>query len=156
VSKVRPSVRKFHSSEYLNALASGEICFAVGFSGDVKQAQKRAAEAKNGVEWPRDPQGGRAIVVRQPGDPADAKKRRRRPCLHRLSAEPEVAAKNSNLVSYANGNLASQKLIDKDVLDDRTVYPDEATMSRLYTSRSTNNATQRLMNRLWTRIKTGR
>src|SRR6266481_450516 len=48
--KVRPSVRKFHSSEYLNALASGEICFVVGFSGDIKQAQKRAAEAKNGVE----------------------------------------------------------------------------------------------------------
>src|SRR3954453_20167464 len=48
ISKVRSSVRKFHSSEFLNALASGEACFAVGFSGDVKQAQKRAAEAKNG------------------------------------------------------------------------------------------------------------
>src|SRR3954452_14061189 len=50
VSKVRSSVRKFHSSEFLNALASGEACFAVGFSGDVKQAQKRAAEAKNGID----------------------------------------------------------------------------------------------------------
>src|SRR5215471_11765703 len=50
VSKIRPYVRKFHSSEYLNALASGEICLVVGFSGDVKQSQKRAAEAKNGVE----------------------------------------------------------------------------------------------------------
>src|SRR5205809_2713628 len=48
--KVRPFVRKFHSSEYLNALASGEICLVLGYSGDVKQAQKRAAEAKNGVE----------------------------------------------------------------------------------------------------------
>src|SRR5205809_1045690 len=47
---VRPSVRKFHSSEYINALASGEICLAVGFSGDIKQAQKRAAEAKNNIE----------------------------------------------------------------------------------------------------------
>src|SRR5262249_59561542 len=47
---VRPSVRKFHSSEYLSALATGEIWFAVSFSGDVKQAQKRAGEAKNGVE----------------------------------------------------------------------------------------------------------
>src|SRR5437899_258665 len=50
VTKIRPFVRKFHSSEYLNALASGEICFAVGFSGDIKQAQKRAAEAKNRVK----------------------------------------------------------------------------------------------------------
>src|SRR4051812_20378916 len=47
---VRPSVRKFHSSEYINALATGEICFVVGWSGDIKQAQKRAAEAKNGVD----------------------------------------------------------------------------------------------------------
>ena len=45
-----PVVRKFHSSEYLNALASGEICLVLGYSGDIKQAQKRAAEAKNGVE----------------------------------------------------------------------------------------------------------
>ena len=50
VMKIRPAVRKFHSSEYLNALASGEICLVVGFSGDIKQAQKRAAEAKNGIE----------------------------------------------------------------------------------------------------------
>jgi putrescine transport system substrate-binding protein len=49
VAKVRPAVRKFHSSEYLNALASGEICLVVGWSGDIKQAQKRAAEARNGV-----------------------------------------------------------------------------------------------------------
>src|SRR5215831_19250428 len=50
VTKVRPLVRKFHSSEYLNALASGEICLVLGWSGDIKQAQKRAAEAKNGIE----------------------------------------------------------------------------------------------------------
>src|ERR1043166_1172462 len=50
IAKVRPSVRKFHSSEYLNTLATGDICLVLGFSGDVKQAQKRAAEAKNGVE----------------------------------------------------------------------------------------------------------
>src|SRR5271167_3979373 len=49
LTKIRPYVRKFHSSEYLNALASGEICFVVGFSGDIKQAQKRAAEAKGAV-----------------------------------------------------------------------------------------------------------
>ena len=69
---------------------------------------------------------------------------------------PEVAAKNSNFISYANGNLASQKFIDKAILDDRTVYPDEATMSRLYTINAHDPKTQRLMNRLWTRIKTGK
>jgi putrescine transport system substrate-binding protein len=67
-----------------------------------------------------------------------------------------VAARNSNLISYANGNLASKKFIDKTVLDDRTIYPDEATMSRLYTMSAHDAKTTRLMNRLWTRIKTGR
>jgi putrescine transport system substrate-binding protein len=66
-----------------------------------------------------------------------------------------VAAKNSNFISYANGNLASQKLVDKAVLNDRTVYPDAATMATLYTITARDQATQRLTNRLWTRIKTG-
>ncbi len=157
VSKIRPSVRKFHSSEYLNALASGEICFAVGFSGDVKQAQKRAAEAKNGVEIAYAiPKEGAQLWFDNLAIPRDAKNVAAAHAFIDYLQRPEVAAKNSNLVSYANGNLASQKLIDKDVLDDRTVYPDEATMSRLYTIKVYDNATQRLMNRLWTRIKTGR
>ena len=64
--RIRPYVRKFHSSEYLNALATGEICFVVGFSGDVKQAQRRAARRqKRHRDRLFDPEGGRAIVVRQ-------------------------------------------------------------------------------------------
>ena len=68
---------------------------------------------------------------------------------------PEVAAKNSNFISYANGNLASQPLIDKAMLDDKTVYPDAATMKTLYTITAHDQKTQRLINRLWTRVKTG-
>jgi putrescine transport system substrate-binding protein len=157
VAKVRPSVRKFHSSEYLNALASGEICFAVGFSGDVKQAQKRAAEAKNGVEVAYAiPKEGAQLWFDNLAIPKDAKNVAAAHAFIDYLQKPEVAAKNSNLISYANGNLASQKLIDKEVLDDPTIYPDAATMSRLYTIKVYDAATQRLMNRLWTRIKTGR
>jgi putrescine transport system substrate-binding protein len=157
VSKVRSSVRKFHSSEYLNALASGEICFAVGFSGDVKQAQKRAAEAKNGVEIAYAiPKEGAQLWFDNLAIPRDAKNVAQAHAFIDFLQKPEIAARNSNLVSYANGNLASQKFIDKDVLEDRTIYPDEETMSRLYTIKVYDNATQRLMNRLWTRIKTGR
>ncbi len=68
---------------------------------------------------------------------------------------PEVAARNSNFISYANGNLASQKFIDKEILNDRTIYPDAAMMSRLYTVNAHDAATVRILNRLWTRIKTG-
>jgi putrescine transport system substrate-binding protein len=69
---------------------------------------------------------------------------------------PEVAAKNTNFLSYANGNLASQSLIDPAILNDRTIYPDEATMARLYTINAHDPKTTRLTNRLWTKIKTGR
>ena len=67
-----------------------------------------------------------------------------------------MAARNSNFLSYANGNWASRKFIDKAVLEDKTIYPDEATMNRLYTINAHDPKTERLMNRLWTRIKTGR
>ena len=70
--------------------------------------------------------------------------------------DPQVAARNSNFISYANGNLASQKFIDKAVLEDRSVYPDAETMKSLYIITAHDQKTQRLLNRLWTRVKTGR
>jgi putrescine transport system substrate-binding protein len=157
VAKVRPFVRKFHSSEYLDALASGEICFAVGFSGDFKQAQKRAAEAKNGVDIVYViPSEGAQLWFDNLAIPKDAKNVAEAHAFIDYLQKPEVAARNSNFISYANGNLASQKFIDQAILDDRTVYPDAATMNRLYTIKAYDAATQRLMNRLWTRVKTGR
>jgi putrescine transport system substrate-binding protein len=157
VSAIRPSVRKFHSSEYLNALASGEICFVVGFSGDIKQAQKRAAEARNGVEVAYSiPKEGAQLWFDNFAIPRDGKNIAEAHAFIDFLQKPEIAAKNSNLVAYANGNLASQKFLDKAILDDRTIYPDEATMSRLYTISAHDAKTTRLMNRLWTRIKTGR
>ena len=128
--KVRSSVRKFHSSEYLNALASGEICLVVGCSGDIKQAQKRAAEAKSGVEIGYTiPKEGAQMCFDNLAIPKDAGHVAEAHAFIDYLLKPEVAAKNSNLVSYANGNLASQKFIDKSVLDDTRVYPDADTMS---------------------------
>jgi putrescine transport system substrate-binding protein len=157
VSKIRPSVRKFHSSEYIDAMASGEICFAVGFSGDIKQAQKRAAEAKNGIEIAYAiPKEGAQLWFDNLAIPRDARNVAEAHALINYLQTPEVAARNSNFISYANGNLASQQFMDKAVLEDRTIYPDETIMSRLFTIKAYDPATQRLLNRLWTRVKTGR
>ncbi len=157
VAKVRPSVRKFHSSEYINALASGEICLVVGWSGDIKQAQKRAAEARNGVDIGYAiPKEGAQMWFDNLAIPKDAKHVEEAHAFINYLLEPEVAARNTNVVSYANGNLASQKFVDRKILDDRSVYPDAATMRRLYTINAHDPKTQRVMNRLWTRIKTGR
>ena len=123
-------MRKFHSSEYLNALATGEICLVVGWSGDIKQAQKRAAEAKGGIEIGYAiPKGGAQMWFDNFAIPKDATNVAEAHAFINYMLRPEVAAKNSNFLAYANGNLASQKLIDKAVLEDRTVYPDDATMA---------------------------
>jgi putrescine transport system substrate-binding protein len=157
VMKIRPYVRKFHSSEYLNALASGEICLVVGFSGDIKQSQKRAVEAKNGVEIAYAiPKEGAQLWFDNLAIPRDAKNVAEANEFINYLQRPEVAAKNTNFISYANGNLASQKFIDKSIIDDKAIYPNEATMRKLYTIGAPDPKTQRLINRLWTRIKTGR
>jgi putrescine transport system substrate-binding protein len=157
IKSIRPFVRKFHSSEYINALATGEICLAVGFSGDIKQAQKRAIEAKNGVDVGYAiPKEGAQLWFDNLAIPRDATNVDEAHAFINYLQKPEVAATNSNFVSYANGNLASQKFIDRAILEDKTIYPDEALMSRLYVINAHDPKIERLMNRLWIRIKTGR
>jgi putrescine transport system substrate-binding protein len=154
--KIRPSVRKFHSSEYLNALASGEICLAVGFSGDVKQAQKRAAEVKSGIVIAYAiPKEGAQLWFDNLAIPKDARNVEEAHAFINFMQTPEVAARNTNFISYANGNLSSQKFVDRAILEDRTIYPDGAMMKKLYTINAHDARTTRLMNRLWTRVKTG-
>jgi putrescine transport system substrate-binding protein len=157
VVKIRPYVRKFHSSEYLSALATGEICFVVGWSGDIMQARSRAEEAKNGVEVGYAiPKEGAQMFFDNLAIPADAKNVTEAYELINYLYRPEVAAKNSDFLSYANGNLASQKLIDPKILNDKNIYPDEATLKKLFVITARDLATQRVINRLWTKVKTGR
>jgi putrescine transport system substrate-binding protein len=157
VSKVRPYVRKFHSSEYLSALATGEICLVVGWSGDVMQARSRAAEAKSGVEIGYTiPKEGAQMFFDNLAIPADAQHVAEAYQLIDYLYRPEVAAKNSDFLSYANGNLASQKLIDPAILNDKNIYPDEAMLGKLFVITARDPATQRVINRLWTKVKTGR
>jgi putrescine transport system substrate-binding protein len=157
VSKIRPYVRKFHSSEYLSALATGEICFVVGWSGDIKQAQSRATEANNGIDIGYAiPREGAQMFFDNLAIPADATNVAEAYELINYLYRPEVAARNSDFLSYANGNLASQKLIDPKIFNDKTVYPDDETLKRLFVITARDPATQRVINRLWTKVKTGR
>ena len=157
VAKLRPMVRKFNSSEYLTALATGEICFAVGWSGDIKQAQKRAEESKGGVQIGYVvPKEGAQMWFDNLAIPKDAPNPEEAYIFINYMLRPEVAAKNSNFISYANGNLDSQKFIKAEILNDLTVYPDAEKMKSLYTITPHDLKTTRLMNRLWTKAKTGR
>jgi putrescine transport system substrate-binding protein len=154
--KVRPFVRKFHSSEYVNGLANGDICVAVGFSGDMFQARDRAKEAGQGVEVAYSiPKEGALLFFDQLAIPADAPHVDNAHAFINYMMKPEVIAKATNYVSYANGNKASQPLINPDTLADKAVYPDDATLAKLYTKLPYDAKTQRLVTRAFTTVKTG-
>jgi putrescine transport system substrate-binding protein len=154
--KIRPYIRKFHSSEYINALANGDICLAVGWSGDVFQARDRAAEADQGVDVAfAIPKEGAEMWFDQMAIPADAQHVDEAHAFINYMMTPEVAAKASNYVFYSNGNKASQQFIDKEILDDPAIYPDEATLGKLFTVGPYDPKTQRIVTRTWTKIVTG-
>lgn len=154
--KIRPNVRKFHSSEYINALANGDICLAVGWSGDVFQARDRAAEADQGVEIGYSiPKEGAQMWFDQMAIPADAPHAEEAHEFLNFIMKPDVIAKASNYVYYANGNKASQEELSEDVVGDPAIYPPEETLDKLYTTAPYDPRTQRLVTRLWTRVVTG-
>ena len=153
---IRPYIRKFHSSEYINALANGDICLAVGWSGDVFQARDRAAEADQGVVVDYVvPKEGAEMWFDQMAIPADAQHVDEAHEFLNYIMRPDVAAKATNFVYFANGNKASQEFIDEEILDNPAIYPDEATMANLFTVSPYDSKTQRLVTRSWTKIVTG-
>jgi putrescine transport system substrate-binding protein len=155
--RVRGNVQKFHSSEYINALANGDICLAVGYSGDILQAKKRAEEAKNDVEIQYIiPREGALMWFDSFAIPADAKNVAEAHEFINYMMRPEVAAANTNFVSYASGNAAARQLVDPAILNNPGIYPDEATFKRLFTNTAYDERSQRTITRLWTRVKTGR
>ncbi|MEO0702739.1 MAG: polyamine ABC transporter substrate-binding protein [Pseudomonadota bacterium] len=153
---VRPYVQKFHSSEYINALANGEICVAVGWSGDVLQARDRAAEADNGVEIAYNAfEEGSLMWFDQMAIPADAPNPEGAHAFLNFIMDAQNMAAASNYVYYANGNEASKPFLLEDVIGDPAIYPDEATLANLYTKSPYDPRVQRTVTRLWTKIKSG-
>ncbi len=156
LNKVRPYVQKFHSSEYINALANGDICLAIGYSGDILQARDRADDAKNGQTIVLSlPKEGAQMWFDQMAIPADAKNVEEAHAFLNYIMKPEVIAKASNYLSYANGNIASQAFLDEEVKDDKSIYPDAETMARLYVKTPYDAKSQRAITRAWTKIVTG-
>ncbi len=153
---VRPNIQKFHSSEYINALANGDICVAVGWSGDILQARDRAAEADNGVEIAyHAAKEGAQMWFDQMAIPIDAPNPDAAHVFLNFIMDAENMAAASNYVYYANGNKASQDFLVEDVIGDPAIYPDEATLNNLFTTTPYEPKVQRVVTRLWTKIKSG-
>ncbi len=156
LKSVRPYVRKFHSSEYINALANGDICLAVGWSGDVLIARDRAKEADNGVtvEYVI-PKEGAMMWFDNMAIPVDAPHVEEAHEFINYIMKPEVIAKATNYVFYANGNKASQQFVDKEVLEDQAVYPSEEAVKNLFSTTTKSPKALRVRTREWTGVKTG-
>nr|WP_238313887.1 polyamine ABC transporter substrate-binding protein [Methylobacterium crusticola] len=154
--RIRGAVQKFHSSEYINQLANGDVCLSVGYSGDVLQARKRAQEAKNDVDVAYYiPQQGALMWFDSFAIPKDAAHPAEAHAFIDFMMRPEVAAANTNFVSYASGNLAAKPLVKPEILSNPGVYPDDATFRRLFTNTAYDDRVQRVVTRLWTRVRTG-
>jgi len=153
---IRPFIKYVNSSKYIEDLANGEICLALGWSGDVLQARDRAVEAGNGVIVKYlIPKEGAVMFFDMLAIPADAKHVKNAYLFIDYLMRPEVAAKNSNFVNFANSNAASLPLINEDIRNDRGLYPSDEVKAKLVPDLAESPQFTRLLTRSWTRFKTG-
>ena len=157
VKAVRPYVRKFHSSEYINALAGGNICLAFGFSGDIFQARDRGAKAASKVDIEYTiPKEGAMLWIDVVAIPKDAPNLANAYRFLDFMLEAKVAAASTELTGYANGNKAAFALLPKDISENPLIYPPPAVRAKFYTITAGTAEQTRERTRLWTSVKTGR
>jgi putrescine transport system substrate-binding protein len=153
---IRPHVRYFNSSQYIDDLGNGEVCLSVGYSGDVFIAQAAAAEANAGVEV--------AYVIPKEGAlkwfdlfaiPADAPHPDNAHKFIDFMLRPDIAAANTNYVYYASGNKAALELIDDEVKNDPAIYPTPEVSAKLFNLKAHTPDYDELLTETWQRIKAG-
>ena len=155
--KIRPSIGYFHSSKYISDLANGNICVAVGYSGDIEQAKTRAAEAGGKVKIAYDiPKEGAGSFFDMVAIPKDAENVEAAYAFMNYLLKPEVMAAITNSVRFPNGNEKATPLVDKDITSDPGIYPSADVQAKLYAIADMPAATQREMTRSWTKIKSGK
>jgi putrescine transport system substrate-binding protein len=155
--RIRPYIRTITSSQYIDALANGDICVAVGYSGDMLQARDRAAEAGKPVQVKYSiPKEGALMWFDTLAIPADAQHPENAHLFIDYLMRPEVAAKNSDFVNYANANLKATALVNEALRNDPGIYPTPEVKARLQPNLSKSAEFTRLLNRSWTRFTTGR
>jgi len=154
--QIRPYIQNFHSSQYIDALAKGTTCLVVGWSGDILQARDRANEAGNGVHVAYSiPKEGALQFFDMLAIPKDARHPEAAYQFINYLLTPDVAAANTNFVSYPNPVPKATPLVDAAIRDHRTIYPAPETMSRLFALAVMPPEVDRQYTRLWTQLKTG-
>jgi putrescine transport system substrate-binding protein len=156
LTAVKPYIRKFDSSGYIDDLANGDACLSLGYSGDVYIAKKRAIDAKKGVNISYFiPKEGTIEWFDMLAIPADAPHPDNALKFMNYIMDGKVTADISNNVFYANGNTAAFPLTDKAITGDPNIYPPAAVTAKLVPLQAHTDDFNDLLTRTWTRIKTG-
>jgi putrescine transport system substrate-binding protein len=156
LTKIRPFIRNINSSEYIEALANGDLCIAVGYNGDVMQARDRAREANKGIEVKYYvPKEGSILWFDMLAIPKDAPDPDSAYAYLNYIMTPQVIADISNFKRYANANAASQPLVLPAVKDDPGIYPPPEQRQKLAVQLADSADQTRAITRVWQKFKTG-
>ncbi len=154
---IRPYISNFHSSQYIDAMANGDTCIVVGWSGDIIQARDRAAEAGNGVNIAFSiPKEGAPQWFDMLAIPKDAKNVDAAYAFINNLLDPVVMAKNSDFISYPNAIPESWPLMDQAIVGDPTIFPPPEVQAKLFTFAIIPPEVDRQFTRIWTELKTGK
>ncbi len=151
---LRPYISQFHSSSYIDAMANGDTCLVVGWSGDVIQARNRAVEAANGVHIAYSiPKEGAPLWFDMLAIPKDAKNVGNAYAYINNLLDPQVMANNSDFISYPNAVPKSRHLMDKRITSDPTIYPPPEVAAKLFTFAIIPPEVDKQYTRLWSDLK---
>lgn len=155
LQSIRPYIQSFNSSQYITDLADGNLCVAVGYSGDIMQAQFRAEEAAKGVNIAYTiPDEGTSVWFDMLAIPADSKNADAAHEFINFVMRPDIIADITNYVAYPNANDEALPLIDPEISGNVSIYPTRTVKQRLFTQELRDEKLNRLLTRFWTKLKT--
>lgn len=156
VKQIRPFIKYFHSSKYINDLANGDICVAHGYIGDLVQSRTRADEAGKGVHiGVYIPKEGAVLNIDTAAIPADAPQPGNAHAFIDFLLQPDRIAAVTNAVGYANAVVPAKALVQKDFQTDPAIYPPPEMQAKEYELPLVTPNYERVRTRAWTKVKSG-
>lgn len=157
IQKARPHYKYFDSSRLISDLANGDICVALGYNGDMLQANSRASEAGQGVKVEYlIPKEGTVAWFDMMAVPADAPHKKEAYAFINYILKAETGAAISNYVYYAVANEAATEFVNEDIKSNTGIYPVGETKEKLFSQLAHTARFDRKLTRAWTQIKTSR
>jgi putrescine transport system substrate-binding protein len=156
LKQIRPYIAKFNSVSYIDEMARGSYCVALGWSGDINIARQSALDSKSGIRIEAlIPKGGAPLIIDAMAIPKDAPHPNNALLFMNYIMRPEVQAGLTNKVFYANANAASKKFVTKEIVENKTAFLPDADLKRMVAPDTLTNDIRRVMTRLYTTFKSG-